>query len=80
MAKTHTTLDLDHDLLHEAAEALGTSRTTETVHAALREVVGPSPAGMARPAATSVSLRRRCSRYAHRASRLRRIRSEREPS
>ena len=40
MAKTHTTLDLDRELLHEAAEALGTSRTTETVHAALREVVG----------------------------------------
>jgi Arc/MetJ family transcription regulator len=39
MAKTHTTLDLDRDLLAEAAEALGTSRTTETVHAALREVV-----------------------------------------
>lgn len=39
MAKTHTTLDLDRDLLHQAAEALGTARTTETVHAALREVV-----------------------------------------
>ncbi len=39
MAKTHTTLDLDRDLLAAAAEALGTSRTTETVHAALREVV-----------------------------------------
>jgi Arc/MetJ family transcription regulator len=39
MARTHTTLDLDRDLLREAAEALGTSRTTETVHAALREVV-----------------------------------------
>ena len=39
MAKVHTTLDLDHDLLAQAAEALGTKRTTETVHAALREVV-----------------------------------------
>jgi Arc/MetJ family transcription regulator len=39
MAKTHTTLDLDRTLLQEAAEALGTTRTTETVHAALREVV-----------------------------------------
>ena len=39
MAKTHTTLDLDRDLLRDAAEALGTTRTTDTVHAALREVV-----------------------------------------
>ncbi len=39
MTKTHTTLDLDRDLLDQAAEALGTTRTTETVHAALREVV-----------------------------------------
>jgi Arc/MetJ family transcription regulator len=39
VAKVHTTLDLDHDLLAQAAEALGTKRTTETVHAALREVV-----------------------------------------
>ena len=39
MHKVHTTLDLDHDLLAQAAEALGTTRTTETVHAALREVV-----------------------------------------
>ena len=37
--KTHTTLDLDRDLLEQAAEALGTSRTTDTVHAALRDVV-----------------------------------------
>lgn len=37
--KTHTTLDLDRDLLRSAAEALGTTRTTETIHAALREVV-----------------------------------------
>jgi Arc/MetJ family transcription regulator len=39
VARTHTTLDLDRTLLEEAAEALGTKRTTETVHAALREVV-----------------------------------------
>jgi Arc/MetJ family transcription regulator len=39
MAKTHTTLDLDRELLAQAAQALGTTRTTETVHAALREVV-----------------------------------------
>ena len=39
MAKTHTTLDLDRDLLRDAAEALGTTRTTETIHAALRDVV-----------------------------------------
>jgi Arc/MetJ family transcription regulator len=39
MAKAHTTLDLDRDLLADAAQALGTNRTTDTVHAALREVV-----------------------------------------
>lgn len=39
MAKTHTTLDLDRELLSAAADALGTTRTTDTVHAALREVV-----------------------------------------
>lgn len=39
MARTHTTLDLDRDLLADAARALGTSRTTDTVHAALREAV-----------------------------------------
>ena len=39
MAKTHTTLDLDRELLRDAAEVLGTSRTTDTVHAALRDVV-----------------------------------------
>lgn len=37
--KIHTTLDLDRDLLSRAAAALGTTRTTETVHAALREAV-----------------------------------------
>lgn len=39
MAKTHTTLDLDRELLRDAAEVLGTTRTTDTVHAALRDVV-----------------------------------------
>lgn len=39
MVRTHTTLDLDRDLLADAARALGTTRTTDTVHAALREVV-----------------------------------------
>ena len=37
--RKHTTLDLDQTLLREAAVALGTTRTTETVHAALAEVV-----------------------------------------
>lgn len=37
--RRHTTLDLDADLLDAAARVLGTTRTTETVHAALREVV-----------------------------------------
>ena len=37
--KTHTTLDLDRNLLQAAAAVLGTTRTTETIHAALREVV-----------------------------------------
>jgi Arc/MetJ family transcription regulator len=39
MVRTHTTLDLDRDLLDQAAEVLGTRRTTDTVHAALRDVV-----------------------------------------
>jgi Arc/MetJ family transcription regulator len=37
--RKHTTLDLDQELLRDAAVALGTTRTTETVHAALAEVV-----------------------------------------
>ena len=37
--KTHTTIDLDLDLVREAARVLGTRRTTETVHAALAEAV-----------------------------------------
>jgi Arc/MetJ family transcription regulator len=39
MTRAHTTLDLDRDLLDQAAAALGTKRTTDTVHAALRDVV-----------------------------------------
>jgi Arc/MetJ family transcription regulator len=34
-----TNINLDMDLLHEAARELGTQRTTDTVHRALREVV-----------------------------------------
>jgi Arc/MetJ family transcription regulator len=37
--RKHTTIDLDTDLVQEAASALGTTRTTDTIHAALREVV-----------------------------------------
>ncbi len=34
-----TSLNLDFELVGEAREALGTKGTTETVHAALREIV-----------------------------------------
>lgn len=37
--RKHTTIDLDADLVREAAEVLGTTRTTDTVHAALADVV-----------------------------------------
>jgi len=37
--RKHTTIDLDADLVEAAAKVLGTSRTTDTVHAALSEVV-----------------------------------------
>lgn len=37
--RKHTTMDLDLQLVNDAKEALGTRRTSETVHAALREVV-----------------------------------------
>ena len=37
--RKHTTLDLDQVLVQEAAVVLGTIRVTETVHAALAEVV-----------------------------------------
>ncbi|MEP7379161.1 MAG: type II toxin-antitoxin system VapB family antitoxin [Chloroflexota bacterium] len=37
--RRHTTLNLDDHLVADAAKTLGTRGTTETVHAALREVV-----------------------------------------
>jgi hypothetical protein len=37
--RKHTTMDLDQDLVREAAAVLGTRRTVETVHAALADVV-----------------------------------------
>jgi hypothetical protein len=37
--RKHTTLDLDLDMVDEAAAALGTRGTGETVRAALEEVV-----------------------------------------
>lgn len=37
--RKHTTIDLDADLLRAAREVLGTSTTTETIHAALDEIV-----------------------------------------
>jgi len=37
--RKHTTIDLDTDLVRQAGEVLGTSRTTDTIHAALSEVV-----------------------------------------
>lgn len=37
--RKHTTIDLDQDLVREAATVLGTTRTTDTVHAALSDVV-----------------------------------------
>ena len=37
--RKHTTIDLDVDLVRQAADALGTTRTIDTIHAALTEVV-----------------------------------------
>ena len=37
--RKHTTIDLDQGLVREAASVLGTTRTTDTVHAALSDVV-----------------------------------------
>jgi len=34
-----TNINLDMDLVHEAAHELGTQRTTDTVHQALRDVI-----------------------------------------
>ncbi len=36
--RKHTTMDLDQDLVREAAEVLRTTRIVDTVHAALEEV------------------------------------------
>jgi len=37
--KKHTTMDLDQDLVREAARILGTKNATQTVHRALEEAV-----------------------------------------
>lgn len=37
--RKRTTIDLDVDLVRQAAEALGTTRTTDTIHAALSDVI-----------------------------------------
>ena len=37
--RKHTTIDLDVDLVRDAGAVLGTTRTTDTVHAALADVV-----------------------------------------
>lgn len=37
--RKHTTIDLDTDLVRQAGEVLGTTKTTDTVHAALADVV-----------------------------------------
>ncbi len=37
--RKHTTIDLDADLVGAARDLLGTATTTETIHAALTEVV-----------------------------------------
>jgi Arc/MetJ family transcription regulator len=37
--RKHTTIDLDPELVAEARRVLGTTTTTETIHAALADVV-----------------------------------------
>ena len=37
--RKHTTIDLDMELVRAAGEALGTAKTTDTVHSALADVV-----------------------------------------
>lgn len=58
--RTRTTLELDRDLLREAATALGTTRVTNTIHAALAEAVAhrrrASLAAMELPDLTSGSI------------------------
>lgn len=39
MAKKHTTLNLDMDLVREAQRVLGTRKATETIHRALEDVI-----------------------------------------
>jgi Arc/MetJ family transcription regulator len=57
--RRHTTIDLDRTLVDEARKVLGTSTTTDTIHAALAEVVrGRKRLGMLdlRPALTLADL------------------------
>lgn len=37
--RKHTTIDLDQELVREAGAVLGTERITDTIHAALTDVV-----------------------------------------
>jgi hypothetical protein len=37
--RKHTTVDIDVDLLDQAGKLLGTSRTIDTIHAALADVI-----------------------------------------
>ena len=37
--RKHTTIDLDRELVDEARQVLGTTTATDTIHAALAEVV-----------------------------------------
>jgi Arc/MetJ family transcription regulator len=37
--RRHTTIDLDRDLVDEARQVLGTTTATDTIHAALTEVI-----------------------------------------
>jgi Arc/MetJ family transcription regulator len=39
MAKRHTTVNLDPELLEDAMEVLGTKQVTETIHGAFKEVI-----------------------------------------
>lgn len=39
MMRRHTTIDLDTDLVRQAGAILGTVRMTDTIHAALADVV-----------------------------------------
>jgi Arc/MetJ family transcription regulator len=37
--RKHTTIDIDTELVRQAGDVLGTARTTDTIHAALADVV-----------------------------------------